>query len=306
MKWHLDDAPVFLAIVEQGGISAAARVLGSPKSTVSTTLARLEAGLGLRLLDRSSRSLRLTAEGEAFQQQAQLLVEQAREADALMAGLGAAPAGRLTVALPPALTQDLVAPRLHEFTARYPDLQLEVVVTTQGAAMVRDRVDLAVVVGSLEDSDLVSRTLMEPELIWVASPAWLQRQGGFCAADDPPLESLRAQVQVCETRYAQRRLALQVQGRDATLDLSKDLIKVNDPLVVRRMVLAGAGVTLLPRQYCAEWLHRGELVQVWHHVRFAQAGSRLTAVYASRRLQSPRVRVFLDFLVEVLGPVYLK
>ena len=305
MKWHLDDAPVFLAIVEQGGISAAARVLGAPKSTVSTTLARLEAGLGLRLLDRSSRSLRLTAEGEAFLQQAQLLVEQAREADALMAGLGSAPAGRLTVALPPALTQDLVAPRLHEFRAQYPQVQLEIVVTSQGAAMVRDRVDLAVVVGSLEDSDLVSRTLLDPELIWVACPKWWRAQGRSCAGDDPlhQLEVLRLQVQVCETRYAQRRLAVQVHGRDATLDLSKNLIKVNDPLVVRRMVLGGAGVSLIPRQYCAEWLQRGELEQVWHHVRFAQAGSRLTAVYASRRLQAPRVRVFLEFMVEVLNSV---
>ena len=296
MKWNLDDVPVFLAIVEQAGISAAARALGSPKSTISAALARLESGLGLRLLDRSSRSLRLTAEGEAFRRQAQLIVEQAREADALMAGLGSAPSGRLTVALPPAFTQDLVAPRLPEFRSRYPAVELEIVVTTHGAALVRDRVDFAVVVGPLEDSELVSRTLLDPELIWVASPQWLQaNQLG------ETLDALQAQIQICETRYAQRRLSVQVNGVDMHMDLSRGIVKVNDPLVVRRAVLAGGGISLLPRQYCERGLAQGHLIQVLPHLRFAQAGSRLTAVYANRRLQSPRVRVFLEFLIELLS-----
>ena len=295
MKWNLDDLPVFVAVVEQSGLSAAARSLAAPKSTVSAAISRLEAGLGLRLLDRSSRSLRLTAEGEVFYRQAQLIVEQAREADGLMAGLGATPSGRLTVALPPAFSQDLVAPHLSAFRTRFPALELEIVVTSQGAALVRDRVDLAVVVGPLEDSELVSRTLLEPELIWVASPQWLSAH-----PIGVTLEDVRNQVQICETRYAQRRLAVQVDGQEAYIDLSRGVMKVNDPLVVRRVVLAGGGVSPLPRQYCHEALARGDLVQVLPHVRFAQAGSRLTAVYPSRRLQPPRVRVFLDFLVKLL------
>jgi DNA-binding transcriptional LysR family regulator len=296
MKWQLDDLPVFLAVVEQAGISAAARALGAPKSTVSAALARLETGLGLRLLDRSSRTLRLTAEGEAFQRQAQLIVEQAREADALMGGLASRPAGRLTVALPPAFTQDLVAPRLPQFRQRYPAVDLEIIVTTLGAAMVRDSVDLAVVVGALEDSELVSRALLEPELIWVASPLWL-------ASNTPGegLDTLRSQVQICETRYAQRRLRLQVHGEEAFIDLT-GAIKVNHPLVVRRVVEAGGGVSLLPRTYCADALAEGRLVQVLPHCRFAQVGSRLTVVYPGRRLLSPRVRVFLEFLNELVSP----
>jgi DNA-binding transcriptional LysR family regulator len=297
VKWHLDDLPVFLAVVEQAGITAAARTLGAPKSTVSAALSRLESGLGLRLLDRSTRTLRLTAEGEAFRRQAQLIVEQAREADALMGGLGSKPSGRLTVALPPAFTQDLVAPQLPRFHARYPDIDLEIVVTTQGAAMVRDRADLAVVVGALEDSELVSRTLLEPELIWVASPKWLQDH-----TLGQTLEALRAQVQVCETRYAQRRMPLLVHGEEACIDLSRGIMKVNHPIVVRRVLLEGGGVSLLPRLYCTDALAQGRLVQVLSHIRFARVGSRLTVVYASRRLLSPRVRAFLEFLTELQGP----
>jgi len=294
MKWNLDDVPVFLAVVEQAGISAAARALGAPKSTISAALARLEAGLGLRLLDRSSRSLRLTTEGEAFCRQAQLILEQAREADALMAGLGSVPSGRLTVALPPAFSQELVAPRLPAFRERYPAVELELIVTSHGVSLLRDVVDLAVVVGPLEDSELVSRTLLEPDLIWVASPQWL---AAHPLGDK--LETLRTQVQICETRYAQRRLVVQVNGEEAQLDLSRGVMKVNNPLVVRRVVCDGGGVSLLPRQYCDALIAEGRLVRVLHHIRLAQSGARLTAVYPSRRLQSPRVRVFLDFLIEL-------
>ncbi|MFT0534431.1 LysR family transcriptional regulator [Castellaniella hirudinis] len=293
MKWNLDDLPIFAAVIRQGGISAAARELGMPKSTVSTALTRLEQGLGLRLLDRSSRSLRVTAEGEAFHRQAQLILDQAREADDLMAGLGAVPTGRVSVALPPAFSLDVLAPRLLAFRARYPGLELDIVVTSQGAALVRDRVDLAVVVGALQDSELVSRTLIEGKLIWVASPAWL--------ADHPlgeTLDAVRAQIQICETRYAQRRMPVTVHGESACLDLSKGVIRVNDPLVVLRTVMAGGGVAMLPHQYCVGPLAAGRIVEVLPHVRLGRASARLTAVYSSRRLLSPRVRVLLDFLVD--------
>jgi len=294
MKWQLDDLPVFVAVVEQGGVAAAARALGWPKSSVSTALSRLEQALGLRLVDRSSRRLRVTAEGEAFHRQAQLILAQAHEADALMAGLGAAPAGPLAVALPPAFSQEMVAPRLGDFLARYPAIQLEIMVTTHGAALVRDQVDLAVVVGPLEDSELVSRPLLSESLVWAASPRWLAAH-----TPGPGLAELRAQVQLCEARYGLRRMPVHVHGEAAHLDLQRGIAHVNDPLVVRRAVMAGAGISVLPRHYCGEQLAAGSLVEVLPHIRFDQAASQLTVVYPGRRLLSPRVRVFVDFLIEV-------
>ncbi len=298
MKWSLDDLPVFVAIIQQDGVSAAARELGMPKSTVSAALARLERALGLRLIDRSSRSLRVTAEGEAFHRQALLILEQAREADDLMAGLGSAPTGRVSVALPPAFSLDIVAPRLPEFRARHPGLELDILVSSQGAALVRDRVDLAVVVGPLEDSELVSRTLIEGDLIWVASPRWLA-----CHRPGETLDAVRAQIQVCETRYALRRMPVDIQGEAAHLDLSRGITRVNDPLVVRRMVMAGGGLSILPHKYCAEPLADGRLVQVLPHIRLSRSSARLTAIYPSRRLLSPRIRALLDFLLEVCAPL---
>ena len=294
MKWHLDDLPIFLAIVEQGGISAAARTLGLSKSSVSVVLSRLEQSLQLRLLDRSTRSLRVTAEGEVFYRQAILIMEQAREADALMAGLGAAPNGKLTVALPPAFCYEMVAPSLASFRQAYPELQLEILVTTNGSAMVRESVDLAVVVGPLEDSELVSRTLLSTALIWVASPVWLAQHslGGT-------LPEICTQVQICESRYGLRRMPVHVDGLPGQLDLERGIMHVNNPLVVRRVVLGGAGLSVLPRNYCVNQISDGSLVEVLQHIRFDLVASRLTAVYPGRKMLSPRVRAFLEFLIEL-------
>lgn len=294
MKWQLNDLPVFLAVLEQGGISAAARTLGLSKSGVSVVLTRLEQSLSLRLLDRSTRSLRVTAEGEAFYRQALLVMEQVREADAVMAGLGAAPSGKLTVALPPAFCHEMVAPRLASFRQRYPEVQLELVVTSNGAAVVRESADLAVVVGALEDSELVSRTLLSSALIWVASPAWLAT---YTLGETLP--EICAQVQICETRYGLRRMPMHVDGEPGQLDLARGITHVNNPLVVRRVVLGGGGVSVLPRHYCVQQLADGSLVEVLQHIRFDLTASRLTVVYPGRKLLSPRVRAFLEFLAEV-------
>lgn len=291
MKWRIDDVPIFVAVVDQNGITAAAQVLGMPKSTVSTAISRLEHGLGLRLIDRNSRNLRVTTEGEAFYRQAQLIMDQVREADATAAGLSAEPTGRLTAALPPAFTQEIVAPRLAEFRARFPKVELDIVVTDHGAELLRGQVDLAVVVGPLEDSELIARTLITGPLVWVVSPDYQARHRIGDSLDD-----IRGHIQICEKRYGRARMPVHVNGQATRIDLDHGIAHVNDPLVVRRAVANGAGLSLLPHHYCREPLADGTLVEVCRHVTFDLAASTLTAVYPHRRLVSPRLRAFIDFL----------
>ena len=293
MNWKIDDVPTFLAVVDRHGITAAAKVLGQPKSTVSNAIARLEQGLGFRLMDRNSRSLRITREGEIFYRQAQLIMEQVHEANATMAGMNAVPTGRLNAALPPAFCQEIVAPRLADFRAAYPQITLDLVITPQGSALLRDQVDIAVVVGPLDDSELIARTLISGPLIWVASPAYLAEH-----RIGPAVEDIRAHVQICEKRYGLDRMSIHVDGQASQIDLSRGIAHVNDPLVVRRAVLKGAGLTLLPQHYCREQIAEGSLVRMCEHVTFDVSASTLTAIYPSRRLLSPRVRAFLNFLTE--------
>lgn len=291
MRWNLDDLPVFVAVVDRGGITAAADALGLAKSTVSTTLARLEASLGLRLVDRTSRALRVTPEGETLYARAQLILDLGRETEALMTGLAARPAGRLAVALPPAFAQEIVAPRLAGFRAAFPDVVFDITITSHGIDLLRDRVDVAVVVGPLDDSEFIARTLRSGRLVWVTSP-------GYLAAHEigPAASDVAGHVQVCEKRYGLARVPVHIDGVAGRIDLDHGVTHINDPLSVRRAVLAGAGVSVLPEHYCREALAEGALVEVAPHITFDSTASKLTVVYPSRRLMSPTLRAFLDFL----------
>lgn len=294
MKWNIDDVPIFLAIVEQNGITAAARMLGMPKSTVSTALTRLEHAIGLRLIDRNSRNLRVTGEGDTFYRQAVLIMEQVREADGAMAGLTAVPSGRLSVALPPAFAQEVVAPHLAGFRAEFPEIELDLIITAHGVGLLRDSVDLAVVVGPQEDSELMSKTLLAGTLIWVTSPAYLDRVGRDQVQGD-----ILPHVQICEKRYGIANMPVHLKGRATHINLQKGISHANDPLVVRRAVLDGAGVSPLPNRYCRDQLASGALIEVRTDLTFDIEASKLTVVYPSRRLISPRTRVFLAFLGQI-------
>ncbi|MFZ2101669.1 MAG: LysR family transcriptional regulator [Oricola sp.] len=296
MHWNIDDVPVFVAVVEQNGVTAAARALKMPKSTVSKALARLEEALGLRLIDRNSRNLRVTGEGETFYRQALMIMEQVRETDAAMAGLSAVPSGRLSAALPPAFCQEIVAPNLALFRRDYPEIELELIVTGHGVDILRDQVDVAVVVGPQGDSELISKTLFSGRLLWVASPDYL---AGNTLGDSP--EDLLAHIQICEKRYGLARLPVRVDGEAVHLDLARRVAHVNDPLSVRRAVLGGAGVSLLPELYCRRHLREGSLAEVAGHVSLDLSASVLSVVYPSRRLVSPKTRAFLEFLDRVVA-----
>ena len=294
MRWRLDDLITFRAVAEGGGVTAAARTLDQPKSTVSKGLARLEQDLGLRLIERSSRRVRITPEGEALLEQAQLILEQAEQADALMSGLRAEPSGRVRLSVPAAFCREILAPRLLEFRSRYPSLALELLITTVQPDVVGGECDMAVVVGQQPDSGLAQQTLLGGRILWVASPAYCARSGLDAAGSEDA-----SHIQICETRYANTPLELQIDGHRRELVLPPAVMRVNDPLSVREAVISGMGVSFLPERYCAAEIGRGDLVEVWRHVAFGQTASRLAVVYPTRRLLSPRYRAVLDFLTMI-------
>lgn len=294
MRWNLDDLPVFTAIIEHQSVTAAAAALNLSKSTVSKTLTRLEEALGVRLLERNSRRLRITGEGEAFYRQASLILEQAQETDAIMAGMVSEPHGKLTVALPIAFAREFVAPQLGVFQQQFPHLELELIITSHPVDIIRDQIDLAVVVGALHDSELVARPLYQSRLLWVTSPAYLARQPlGSTPAD------LLTHIRICEKRYALARFPVRMGDLRQELNLSQGIIQVNDPLAVREAVLHGLGVSPLPDQYCKRHLQSGQLVQVFEQISFEASASRLSVIYPGRRRLASKTRIFLDFLLAI-------
>jgi len=291
MHWNIDDVPVFVAAVDHNGITAAAKWLGMPKSTVSKSISRLENALGVRLLERNSRNIRVTTEGERFYRQCLHILEEVHEADVLMAGLQTVPSGKLLVALPPAFCQEFVAPRLGEFRQDYPQIDLELTVTSRAVDLLRDQIDIAVVVGTQEDSELISKTLLTGKLIWVTSPEY--ENSDRLGRD---LNDLLSNIQICEKRYATRRFRVKIDGQIAFVDLDRNITPIDDPISVRTAVIHGAGVSFLPEQYCREQLRNGDLVEVYKHISMDASTSRLSVVYPSRRLLAGRSRAFLEFL----------
>ena len=238
MKWNVDDLPCFVAVADLGGISAAARALNIPKSSVSRILSRLEDGLGLQLFVRGSRALRLTHDGAQFYRHAGRILEQVDAATAELAGLGETPRGRLTVALPMAFGREIVGPRLSDFQARYPDIRLDVRIGSRLPDPLREQIDVAVVVGMPPDSDLIQQRLIDTPLVWIADP-----QTARSLPETFVAEPIGKFIRAVETRYATGSLLLA--GEDAVqirmeLDLTK-VMQINDPLIVRDLVAAGGG-----------------------------------------------------------------
>jgi DNA-binding transcriptional LysR family regulator len=294
MRWSLNDVPAFVAVVEQSGITAAARRLEMSKSTVSQSITRLEAALGVRLLERNSRAVRVTREGQAFYDKALLILEQAQEADAVISGLTEQPSGRLSVAAAPAFTQEYIAPRIAEFKRAYPDIDLVIKSTVRRGDFIADGFDIAVVVGEHEDSDLIVKKLWSGRLIWVSSPEYATR-----LAPNAAVEHVTDHVQVCESRYAQRKFPVHLHGRQTSLDLYTGVTKLTDPLAVRAAILAGAGVAPLPERYCHSAIEGGQLVEVFTEIECDHSAAALSVIYPSKRLTSPRIRAFLTFLDQI-------
>ena len=296
-NWQLDDLPIFIATVEQQGISAAGEHLGIAKSTVSKAINRLEEALEVKLMERNSRNLRLTSEGEAFYRHGLLVMERVEDTSAVMAGLTTEPSGRLVAAMPIAFGREILARHLPRFYKAYPNVDLELLLTSHNVDIIRDPIDLAVVIGALPDSDLVAKPLYKSKLKWVASPEYANAHHLDAANSD--IASLQAHIQMVETRYRNPRFAVRAGSEKATINLAQGIAHANDPIVVREAVKAGAGVSLVPDQYCKRGLASGRLVEVFTGIQSESSAATLSVIYPGRRLLASKVRVFLQFLEEV-------
>ena len=297
MKWNINDLPAFVAVADLGGISAAARHLGMPKSSVSRVITRLEDDVGLQLFLRDTRALRLTADGTQFYRHARRILDQVESATAELAGLRETPRGELTVALPMAFSREIVAPHLASFQALYPDIRLDIHIGSGQPDLLRDQIDLAVIVGAAPDSDLMQQRLINTPLIWIASPAIATGlPTSFEAGGTDEM------ITVAETRYAGDVIEVITPSGELAnvgLDLSR-LVQVNDPLIVRDMVASGCGLSFAPRLYCEAGLADGTLVQMYPECVIKRESS-LSLLFPSHRLLPLKARVFIDFLKDICG-----
>lgn len=287
MKLDALDLRHFATIVQAGGISPAARKLGQQKSTLSRALATLEARLGVRLLQRTTRKLSLTEAGELLLGYAQRVAEELEHAEAALEGLSDAPQGALVVTLPQAFLRHVLAPRLPEFLAAQPGIRLTLLPSTQVLDLVAAGIDLAIRVGEPTGATAVARPLLSTPQVLVAAPGYLARAG-----------TPRSSAQLAKHELLQiGERAGPIAWFGAEGPSLQARVALPEPGLLIDLLLAGAGIGAVPQLYAAPLLADGRLVRVLP--RFALAPRTLYALYPSRHQLAPKVRAFLDWLVEV-------
>ncbi len=290
----LNETLAFVSVVRSGSFTAAARSLGVPKATVSRRVARLEARLKARLLQRTTRRSTLTEAGQAYYERSLHAVLEIENAERVVADVSGKPSGTLRVTTSFDFGRDYLAAWLPEFHRRYADVRLELELTQRRVDLLAEGLDVAIRGGSLPDSALVARKLVESSLVLCASPAYLAQH--VALRTPQALEQHQCLTPSAPGAPARFRLT----GPKGTLEVeSRGWLTANEFGVLRSAVLAGAGVGLLEETMIAGDLAEGRLQRVLPD--YALSGGGLFAVYPSSHHLSPKVRVFVDFLIEMVA-----
>ena len=285
-----DDFRFFVKLVESGGLSAAARRLGSSPPAVSRRLAMLEARLGVGLVTRSSRRFSLTKAGQRFNERALLVVA---EIDDIMAELSdeqSALRGRLRIAAPMEVGRRRLAPLLGRFQALHPQLEIELVLSDAGQDLVRDELDFAFCTTIPEDSSLVCQTLLRSRRVVCAAPDYLARHGRPQTPEELTqhncLRLVRGRQIFDAWRFQRDSVPLEIQVNGTLSSTSGE--------VIHDWVLAGLGLALKAEWDIVEDLAQGRLVECLEH--FSVVDLCLYGVFLSRPRQTRRLRMLLDHL----------
>ncbi|MGH1408042.1 MAG: LysR family transcriptional regulator [Aeromonas sp.] len=277
---------LFATVVEQGSFTRAAELLGMPKSSVSQKISRLESRLGVRLLQRTTRRLSLTPQGELYAEHCQGLLELARSANLAMARLRSAPAGRVRITAPEATGTLLLGRILAEFRALYPEVVLELTLSDEQLDLVGEGYDLALRAAPLKDSSLICRRIGEVARHLVAAPAYL-------AAHGMPQQLGELGRYACLVHSAMPVWPLQEGGwRPQGACVSNSL------LALREMAINEGGIALLPHHVCQGDLASGRLQKVLPAL--AVPPNPFYLIYPSREHLAPALRTLMDFVAERL------
>ena len=290
-----NDMVAFVRSVERGGFSSAARDLGLTPSAVSKLVTRLEDRLGVRLLNRTTRRLALTAEGESFFQRSQRILADIAEAEEEVGRSRAQPRGLLRVNVGTAVGMHQLAPALPDFLARHPEIQVELTITDRVVDLIEEGADLGLRLGFLADSSLVARRICEVERVVCASPEYLKRHG----TPKKPADLRAHNCLNMANAPALRRWPFE--GRDGVehVEVSGNVSATSADALLA-LAARGLGLIRLSDVMVGQAIREGRLVPLLEDVHHREALP-LHAVYPQGRHRSPRVAAMIEFLVERFG-----
>lgn len=291
---RFDAMRLFTRIVELGSFTQAAATLDIPRATATHAIKELETRLQVRLLERTTRQVRTTVDGQAFYERCRHLLHDLEDAESSLAQLSVNPRGRLRIDIHGAPANDLVLPRIGEFHARYPHIELAVGSGDRLVDLVREGVDCVVRAGEPKDSSLVTRRLALIPQVTVASPAYLAAHG------TPQHPSDLAQHRAVNFFSASRPdffpYVFQVDGKTEE-HMLKGWISVNSADSYKTCAEQGCGIIQVPRYSVERQLRAGTLVEILAHTPCPPMV--YSVLYPHHRQLSPRVRVFIDWVTQL-------
>lgn len=282
---------VFVRVVEAGSFSEAARLMLMTPSTVSKLIARLESRLGVRLIERSTRRLVLTEEGQFYYERSQAMLAQLDQTEQQIAHGGAEAEGVIRITSSVSFGTTAVEPILPAFFEAYPNVIVDLSLSDEVVDLYLDRTDIAIRVGKLPDSNLMARKIGETKRCIVASPAYLERHG----MPTTPEGLVNHNCLGFNFRRAMPVWPMREGGRIVERMLSGSLL-VNNGDTLRRMAVAGVGIIRLADYHLRGPIERGELVELLVDSDIGVVDE-VHALYRGSQFLPARVRAFLDFAV---------
>jgi DNA-binding transcriptional LysR family regulator len=289
---RLTEMEAFATVVDQGGFTDAAKKMGISKSAVSKHVSSLETRLGARLLNRTTRRVSPTEIGLAYYDRARRVLNDAGEADALVTAMQSAPSGLLRVSVATDFGVNHLSPALGTFLHEYPDITVNMVLNNRYVELISEGFDLAVRIGELEDSSLRARKLAETQKMMIASPKYFEEYGRPEKIDD-----LNDHKLLHYSNQASGNVwKLTAPSGEKRQIRSAGWLTVNDGQSLLNAAINGLGIAFLPSFLYGDALRAGLLEPAIKDLPIETQG--IYAVYPPGRYTQPKVRAFIDFLVE--------
>jgi DNA-binding transcriptional LysR family regulator len=295
---RFDAMQAFVRVVETGSFTKAAETLHMSKTSVSQLIQQLEARLRVKLLNRTTRKVNVTADGAAFYERAVRVLADIDDAETSLSSGSTSPRGRLRVDVPSPFARTLLIPALPDFHSRYPDIQIDLGVSDRMVDMIDENVDCVVRGGELTDQSLMARHIGDLRLGVYAAPEYLKRAG----VPAHPRELEGSHQRIVGYRWARTgKLFPMVMVRDgeAVEVQGRYVLSVDDGNAYLAAGLAGLGVLWLPQYMARQPVERGDLVPLFEN--WCLASMPMYIAFAPNRHISLKVRVFIDWVVDLMA-----
>jgi DNA-binding transcriptional LysR family regulator len=288
----LNELAFFAAVAESGSFTQAAKQFDIPKSTLSRRVAKLENRLGVRLLYRSTRHIKLTEAGQLYVERCQRMLEEAQDAENIITNLRAEPSGLLRIGTPLGFGTTFFQSLIKEFLQQYPKVRIEIVMDDHPQDIFSENIDIAFQVGPLPDSSVVAKHIGTARLVFCATKTYINKHGKPTTPDELAEHLI--------IRHPDSRVITQRGRRDRHFDLSGGLL-INDLELICKMTLRDAGIGLVHTLLVEEQLREGKLIPLLAD--YPCKPFDIFLLYPGRKQLPSKTATFKDFVLDRVVPI---